>query len=104
MYAIVKDGGHQFRVAKGDRVRLELRPVKEGDTLELPDVLLLHDGTQAKVGAPRVAGAKVVTKVLDPYLKGKKIRSYYYRRSEGFHRTLGHRQKYILVEIQDITG
>ncbi len=102
MYAIVRDGGHQYRVSKGDRVLLQVRDAKAGDVLELADVLLLHDGTKAKVGAPKVAGAKVVAKVLEGERKGRKIRSYYYRRTEGYHRTVGHRQKYTLVEIQEI--
>lgn len=100
MYAIIKDGGKQYRVEKGATLELERKPGKTG-TIEITEVVFVHDGKTSKVGTPLVAGAKVVGEIVEES-KGPKIRSYKFRRREGYHRLIGHRQKHAVVKITDI--
>ncbi|MHC4605478.1 MAG: 50S ribosomal protein L21 [Planctomycetota bacterium] len=101
MYAIIRDGSRQVRVAKGDEVALDLKPSEPGKKLEFGEVLLVHDGKKAKHGTPTVAGAKVVAEVVSR-TAGPKLRVHKYKRRQGYQRTLGHKQKYTLVRITDI--
>lgn len=102
--AIVKVGSKQFNVEKGVKVALDLISGKKpGDTVELDQVLLVRDGDTLKVGTPHVKGAKVTAKVIDT-AKAAKIYSYKFRRREGYHRKIGHRQKYTLVEVTEISS
>jgi len=101
MYAIFQDGGKQYRVEKGGTVEVERKSVKEGGAVEFDQVLVVHDGEKVKVGTPNVAGAKVVGEVLKE-VKGTKLRVFKFRRREGYHRTVGHRQKHTLVKITEI--
>ncbi len=101
MYAIFKCGGRQYRAEKGATLKIDRQAPKEGEKVEFPEVVLLHDGQKAVVGAPLVKGAKVVGEVVKNY-KGDKIRVFKYRRREGYHRTRGHRSRLTLVKITDI--
>lgn len=104
MYAIFQDGGKQYRVEKGATVELERKPKnKEGEVIELTEVLVVHDGEKVKVGAPTVPGAKVLAEVVKE-VKGEKLRVFKFRRREGYHRMVGHRQKHTLVKITDIVA
>ncbi len=104
MYAIIRDRGRQYRVEKGALIEFDRAPDKKaGEKLEFADVLVLHDGEKVRVGAPTVAGAKVVGEVVKE-TKDAKIRVYKYKRREGYHRTVGHRQKHTLVKITDIVA
>ncbi len=103
MYAIIRDRGKQYRVEKGASVQLDLAHRKPGDQIEFKDVLVYHDGEKVKVGAPLVAGVTVVGEVVKD-TKDKKIRVYKYKRREGYHRTVGHRQQHTLVKITDIVA
>ncbi len=100
MYAIFQDGGKQYRAEKGATVALERKTAK-GGPVEFTQVVLLHDGTSVKIGTPTVANAKVVGEIVKE-VKGPKIRSYKFRRREGYHRLIGHRQKHALVKITEI--
>jgi large subunit ribosomal protein L21 len=102
MYAIIRDGSRQLKVEKGQTIQLDLKAGAKGP-LEFKDVLVLHDGSKVRVGQPLVAGAKVTAEILKE-TKGEKLRVYKYRRREGYHKTIGHRQKYTLVKITDIVG
>lgn len=102
MYAIIRDGSRQLRVEKGSTYQFDRKPGVKGP-VEFQDVLVLHDGQKVKVGAPTVSGAKVVGEVVQE-IKGEKIRVYKYRRREGYHKTIGHRQQYTLIKITDIVG
>lgn len=101
MYAIFRIGSRQYRAEKGQTLELDRQGPKEGEKVEFHEVLLLHDGQQARWGTPLVAGAKVVGEVVRNY-RGKKIRVFKYRRREGYHRTRGHRSELTLVRITDI--
>ncbi len=101
MYAIIQDGGRQFRVEQGAEIEFDRKSAKPGEKIEFGDVLVCHDGEKVKIGAPTVKGAKVLGEVIEE-VKADKIRVYKYRRRKGYHRTLGHRQKYTLIRITDI--
>jgi large subunit ribosomal protein L21 len=101
MYAIFKDGGKQYKAEKGQMLELERKPRKDGETVEFTEVLVVHDGEKVKVGTPLVPGAKVVAEIVKE-LKGDKIRVFKFRRREGYHRTVGHRQRHTLVKVTDI--
>jgi large subunit ribosomal protein L21 len=105
MYAVIRDGGREYRVAEGDTVDLDLKAgLAEGDELELPDVLLLsRGGDDVVVGTPLVEGAAVKATV-EGLVKGDKLVAYKYRRRQGHHRKKGHRQSYTRVRITGITG
>ncbi|MBI2930514.1 MAG: 50S ribosomal protein L21 [Planctomycetes bacterium] len=103
MYAIINDRGRQVRVEKGATVQFDLARKNAGDTIEFDQVLVYHDGEKVKVGTPVVPGVKVVGQVVKEF-KDRKIRVYKYIRREGYHRTVGHRQRYTLVKITDIVA
>jgi large subunit ribosomal protein L21 len=100
MYAIVQSGGHQYRVAEGDEIEVELLGVDEGDTVKLDQVLLVS-GDGVKVGQPYVEGAVVEAQVLGE-AKGKKITVLRYRNKSRYRRQIGHRQKYTRLRIDSI--
>ena len=104
MLAVIRTGSKQYKVQEGDVLEVELLPIKEGEkSFTISDVLLIADGANVKVGKPLVAGAKVVVEIEDE-VKGDKVIAYKFRRREGYHRTVGHRQKYNRVKITKIQG
>lgn len=103
MYAIVQDGGHQFRVRSGDRIWVAARTAAPGTTLVF-DKILACGGTEGKdvrIGQPHVAGVKVVAEVLGA-VKGQKVMTHKYRRRKKSHVRRGHRQKALEVKILKI--
>jgi len=103
MYAVFKSGGKQYRVAKGDTLKIEKLEAAEGDSVEFGDVLIVGEGSNVKVGAPLVSGSKVKAKVLCQ-AKDKKVSVVKFKRRQNYLRMGGHRQHYTLVEITGITG
>lgn len=102
MYAIIEDGGRQHKVTSGDTIHLD-RQVGEGEkTIKFDRVLLIGGEGEPKIGAPIVAGATVTAEVLGP-VKGPKVRTVKYRRRKGYHKTIGHRQKYVAVRVTEIS-
>jgi len=102
VYAIIEDGGRQYKVSSGDKLYVDLRAVPEGqDTIEFAQVLAVGEGADARIGQPLVAGAKVVAKVVGQ-VKGHKLRSVKFRRRKNYRRKLGHRQQYLAVTVSDI--
>jgi large subunit ribosomal protein L21 len=102
MYAIVQSGGHQYKVAEGDVIDVELLGVEDGETVELDQVLLVG-GDNVKVGTPYVEGAVVRAQVLGE-AKGKKISVLRYRNKSRYRRQTGHRQKYTRLQIDSINA
>lgn len=102
MYAIIKTGGKQYKVAVGDFVDVELLDADFGAQVNF-DVLFVTDGTAQQVGVPLVAGAIVRGEVMD-CVRGPKISSVKYKRSHHQYRKFGHRQKYSRVKITEING
>lgn len=101
MYAVIKTGGKQYKVAKGDSVFVEKLEVKPGDEVTFDEVILVNDGKSTKIGTPVVEGAKVVAKV-EKQGKGKKIHVFKYKAKSNYHRNIGHRQPYTCLTITSI--
>jgi large subunit ribosomal protein L21 len=104
-YAIVRTGGKQHRVQQGERLKVDRLEGDVGTELVLDNVLLLvgEGESEAQVGQPLVAGAKVTAKIVTQG-KGAKIRVFKRRRRKGFHKTIGHRQHFTEIEITQIAG
>jgi large subunit ribosomal protein L21 len=103
MYAVVRTGGKQHRVEKGERLKVEKLPGEVGAELTLDDVLLVGGGASPKIGQPTVKGAKVTAKILAQD-RGPKVRVFKRRKRKGFHKTIGHRQSFTELEITGIVG
>ena len=104
MYAIIRTGGKQYRVAKDAHIDIDLLPLEEGADFSTTEVLFLKTGENAfKVGSPLVAGAKVTGKVVKNF-KDKKVRVFKKKRRKGYRKTQGHRQQYTRIQITGIEG
>lgn len=100
MYAVVKTGGKQYKVTVGEKLNVEQIPAELDSQIEL-EVLMIADGENVKVGAPTVAGAKVVAKVV-AHGRGEKIRIFKMRRRKHYQKRQGHRQNFTRIEIVSI--
>ena len=101
MYAIIEEGGRQFRVTGGDTIQID-REVAEGDkTITFDRVLLVGGEGDPRIGAPLVSGATVTADVIGP-VKGPKVMSVKYKRRKGYHKKQGHRQPYFSVKVTGI--
>jgi len=103
MYAIIKSGGKQLRVAQGEDVRVEKLRGNIGDSIVFDQVLLTSDGHDVKIGSPYLENARVVAR-LKRHGKDRKIVVFKYKKRKGYRRTRGHRQDYTLVKIDRIEG
>jgi len=103
MYAVIKTGGKQYRVAQGDRLRVEKLAGNVGDSVTLNEVLLVGSGEGVKVGAPLVSGAKVEAKIVAQDRSAKVI-IFKFRRRKNYRRKTGHRQPFTTLRITGITG
>ena len=101
MYAVVKTGGKQYRVAKDDTILVEKLDAEEGQKVTLSDVMLLGDGDNVTVGTPVVANASVEAQVVSQ-TRGPKIIIFRRKRRKNHRRTQGHRQDLTLLKITDI--
>ncbi len=101
MYAIIRAGGKQHKVAPGDVIEIER--LKEGsDSVEFTPLLVVEDSGTARSEKADLAGARVVGKVLGE-TKGPKVEVNKFRNKTGYRRHAGHRQKYTTIQIGDIT-
>ncbi|MDX8389801.1 MAG: 50S ribosomal protein L21 [Mariprofundaceae bacterium] len=101
MYAVIKTGGKQYRVQKGDVLRIEKLDADIGEKVNFDDVLMMGEGSDIKVGAD-VLKAKVSAVVTEEG-RGKKVVVFKKRRRKNYRRTQGHRQSYTTVEITNVT-
>src|SRR5271169_3626279 len=103
MYAVIKTGGKQYRVASGEKLKIEQIPANIGAEIVLDQVLLVADGDNLKMGRPLVTGASVQAKVL---AQGRhdKVRIFKLRRRKHYQKHQGHRQNFTEIEITGITG
>ena len=101
MYALVKTGGKQYRVAKDDKILVERIAADEGAEIILDDIIMLGDGDKVTVGTPRVEGAAVSAKVVRQ-TRGPKIIIFRRKRRKNHRRTQGHRQDLTLLQITAI--
>ncbi len=103
MYAVIKTGGKQYRVAAGDKIRVEQIPADIGAEISIDQVLAVGAGDQLSVGAPLVSGATVSATVLS-HGRGEKIRIFKMRRRKHYRKTQGHRQNYTELFIGRIAS
>jgi len=101
MYAIVRTGGKQYRVEEGRSLEVERLPAEEGATIELGDVLLIAEDGTVTVGAPTIAGARVLAHV-DGHGRGKKIIIFTYKNKVRTRSKTGHRQWFTRLTVEDI--
>ena len=102
MFAIIQSGGRQVKVTKGETVTVDRVDVAPGQEVSVEQVLLVGtDGGEVLVGAPFVAGARIVGTVAGES-RGPKIRVFKKKRRKGMRRTKGHRATYTRIEIKDI--
>jgi len=103
MYAVIKTGGKQYKVAPGEKLKVETLVADVGSTVSFDQVLMIADGEQHKIGAPMLAGGKVTAEVVR-HGRGDKIRIIKHRRRKNYHREMGHRQNFTEVQIKEIVG
>jgi large subunit ribosomal protein L21 len=102
-FAVIQTGGKQYRVAKGDVLKIEkiLGEYKEGDTVVFNDVLLVDNGKDTTLGTPYIKGAKVEAKLLE-IGRNAKVTVIHYKQKSKYFKKNGHRQPYFKVEITSI--
>ena len=101
MYAVIRSGGKQYKVAPGQTIRLGKVAGSVGSKVELGDVLLVENEGNIQVGSPIVANAKIQATVLE-HDRAKKILVFKKKRKKQYRRTQGHRQDYTAVRIDSI--
>jgi large subunit ribosomal protein L21 len=103
MYAVVQTGSKQYRVSQGDTLEIELLDAEAGKEVTLDNVLLVADGEKVRIGTPRVEGARVTAEVVE-HKRGPKLIAFKMRRTEGYHRKIGHRQELTVLKVKAIEG
>ncbi len=103
MYAIIADGGRQYRVEEGQELQVDYRDVPAGQQLQFDKVLALRNDEGLLIGRPTVDGAAVTAQVVGPEL-GKKLVVQKLRRRKNSRRRTGHRQLHTRVRIEKIEG
>ena len=104
MFAVIRTGGKQYKVTEGETLDIELVdfPAEGEKKITISDVLMVGNGDKFSVGSPILRGASVGLELVED-IKAKKVIAYKYRRREGYHRTVGHRQKLSRVKVTGIT-
>ena len=100
MYAVIRAGGKQFKVTKGDVIEVE-RLKDASEEVEFTPLLVVDDAGKARAGRSELAAASVTARVVGE-AKGKKVDVYRFRSKTGYRRHTGHRQSYTTIEISDI--
>ena len=103
MYAVIKSGGKQHRVIKGEHLKIEKIKQQVGDTISFDEILLIGGDGQTKIGQPFVKDASVSAKVVKQD-RDAKVRVFKKNRRKGFHKTIGHRHSFTEIEITGIKG
>ena len=103
MYAVIKTGGKQYRVAAGEKIKVEQIATDVGLEITFDQVLAVGNGGDLQIGAPLVSGASVVAKVV-AHGKHDKVRIFKMRRRKHYQKRQGHRQGYTELEIGTISG
>ena len=104
MFAVIRTGGKQYKVTEGETLEIELVdfPAEGEKKVTISDVLLVGNGDTFSVGNPLLSGASVGLELIEDF-KARKVIAYKFRKREGYHRTVGHRQKLSRVKITSIT-
>jgi large subunit ribosomal protein L21 len=103
MYAVIQTGGKQYRVAPGDRLRVEKLPGERGATLTFENILMVGGEGAVRVGKPVLEGVKVTAQITAQD-RGKKIIVFKMKRRKNYRRKHGHRQYYTELQITGIEG
>jgi large subunit ribosomal protein L21 len=102
MYAVVKSGGKEYRVSKGDILRVEKMGGEVGDQVAIKEVLLVSQEDQVRVGNPYLANAVVTGEIIQE-IKGKKVQTFKMKKRKNYRRFKGHRQTYTYLKVNDIS-
>ena len=100
-YAVIQLGGKQYKVVEGETLTVNSLEGKEGEKIELSDVLLIADDKKLTIGSPLVKGARITVEVVS-HQKGDKIRVAKYKAKSRYRRVKGHRQQETSVKIISI--
>ncbi len=103
MYAVIRTGGKQYKVAKDDVIVVETLPAEAGATVTLGDVLLVNDGAATTVGKTTVSGAEVTATVVE-HKQADKVLIFKKRRRHNYRRKIGHRQPQTVLKITGINA
>jgi large subunit ribosomal protein L21 len=103
MYAVIRTGGKQYRVAPGEKLKVEQIPADVGAQIDLDQVLLVGDGESVRLGQPIIAGATVKATVLG-HGRGDKVQIFKMRRRKHYQKHQGHRQGFTELKIDGIVG
>lgn len=103
MYAVIKTGGKQYKVATGDKLKVEKLVGDVGSKVVIDKVLLIADGEKATIGAPLVAGATVSATVVS-HGRADKVMIFKFRRRKHYRKTQGHRQSFTEIQIDAIAA
>jgi len=103
MYAVIKSGGKQYRVAPGEKLRVEQLSADVGAEIVLDQVLMVGEGDSVRLGQPIVTGATVKATVVG-HGRGDKVTIFKMRRRKHYHKHQGHRQNYTELKIESIVG
>lgn len=101
MYALVEYKGKQYKAEKDVLLQVDKLDAEKGSTIEIDTVLLVNNDGSVSVGTPYVQGAKVKA-VVEESFRDKKIIVYKYKSKKDYHRTIGHRQEYTTIRVQEI--
>ena len=101
MYAVVKTGGKQYRIAAGETVQVEKLEGAAGDRVVLDQVLLVGEGADVTIGRPLVEGAQVLAEIANQG-RHRKVTIFKYRRRKRYHKKAGHRQEFTALKITSI--
>ncbi|HQR04275.1 MAG: 50S ribosomal protein L21 [Proteobacteria bacterium] len=103
MYAVIKTGGKQYRVAAGEKIKVEQIPADVGTEITLDQVLMVGTGESVRIGTPLVADARVTARVV-AHGRHDKVKIFKMRRRKHYQKHQGHRQNYTELEISGIAG
>jgi len=103
MYAVIKSGGKQYKVAAGEKLKIEQIPTQIGEKISLDQVLMVSQGDKVSIGSPLVDGAVVSATVLG-HGRADKVKIFKMRRRKHYQKRQGHRQNYTEVMIDEIKG
>jgi large subunit ribosomal protein L21 len=103
MYAVIKTGGKQYRVAAGEKIKVEQIPADVGSQITLDQVLMVGEGESVTIGTPMIAGATVTASVLS-HGRHDKVKIFKMRRRKHYQKHQGHRQNYTEIRIEAISA
>ena len=103
MYAVIKTGGKQYKVAAGEKIKIEQIAADVGQEIVIDQVLAVGDGADLKIGTPLVSGASVMATVL-AHGRHDKVRIFKMRRRKHYQKHGGHRQNYTELQISAVNG